>query len=83
MPILSSDAANAQPVSGQADAPTVPRRVVGGAAVAGAARASSQHRICSHVLMLMLLLRLISVFTCDICQYFTSKKCNGCAAASC
>ncbi len=43
MPIVSSDAASAQPVSGQADVPTVPRRVVQGAAVAGAARASSQN----------------------------------------
>ena len=41
--MLPSDAENAQPVSGRADAPTVPRRVVGGAVVGGAARASSQN----------------------------------------
>jgi hypothetical protein len=31
-------------------------------------------RICSHVLMLMLPLRLINVFTCDNCHHFTIKK---------
>jgi hypothetical protein len=44
VPIVSSDAANAEPVSGRANAPTVPRRMNGGAVGGGsAARASSQN----------------------------------------